>query len=493
MKTLGFVSLSVATLSCAILRPAAQATVLPTVETTPVPTGGDAADDAVVWIHPTDRTLSTVIGTDKDAGLAVYDLAGNQLQFLPDGRLNNVDLRRDFPLDGERVALVTSGERNGNVLAIYAVDAGTRLLHDVAARTIVCGFDVYGCCMYRSPLTEEFYFFVTSQDGEVEQWRLFDDGSGLVDASLVRTFDAGGQAEGCVADDETGAFFVSEENVGIWRYGAEPGAGTTRVQVDHTGAGGHLTADVEGLSIYYAADGEGYLLASSQGSNSFVAYERRPPHAFRLSFQIADNPALGIDGVSGTDGIEVMNLDLGGAFSGGVLVAQDGSNPGANQNYKFVPWPAIASAASPQLLVDPVYDPSGEGGPHGRTCGIARASYRNGSGINPSVLSNRKLPRLGTVLVWDLDCAGHAPGTGYLSAYTRPSAGTFGPFGETLLDPTSERYFTKSAPHAGNVLLFSAAIPPHLELCGLRISLQGLITGAPAPKLSNAIDLRLGF
>src|SRR5688572_22315589 len=59
-------------------------------ETAPVPSGGDAADDPAIWVHPTDRDLSVVIGTDKESGLAVYDLAGNQLQFLPHGSINNV-------------------------------------------------------------------------------------------------------------------------------------------------------------------------------------------------------------------------------------------------------------------------------------------------------------------------------------------------------------------------------------------------------------------
>jgi 3-phytase len=486
-----FVVLLVAASSC---RSAAQATVLPTVETVPVPSSGDAADDAVFWVHPTDSSRSTLIGTDKEAGIAVYDLAGNQLQFLPDGRLNNVDLRYDFPLGGAGVALVTSGERNGNVLAIYAVDASTRLLHDVAARTIVCGIDVYGCCMYRSPSTGDSYFFVTSQDGEVEQWRLFDDGTGKVDAALVRAFDVGGQAEGCVADDEAGTFFISEENVGIWRYGAEPGDGTARVQVDRTGTGGHLTADVEGLSIYYAAGGAGYLLASSQGNSTYAVYERGSPHAFRIAFRIADNPALGIDGTSDTDGIDVMNLDLGGAFAGGAFVVQDGSNLGGHQNFKLVPWSALASTANPPLIVDTTYVP-GARRPDlvlGKHCTLPDAAYRTGSGLDPLVLFHRGSPRVGSAWQCDLDCTGHAPSTGLLFGYSRPSAGTFGPYGETLVDPTSARYFSLSAAHAGNTIRFSVPIPADPGLCGLRIYVQGLCAGAPGPILSNAIDLRVG-
>ena len=36
---------------------------------------------------------SLVVATDKRSGLLVYDLAGRQVQYLPVGNLNNVDLR----------------------------------------------------------------------------------------------------------------------------------------------------------------------------------------------------------------------------------------------------------------------------------------------------------------------------------------------------------------------------------------------------------------
>jgi myo-inositol-hexaphosphate 3-phosphohydrolase len=333
----------------------AQALVQPTVETAPVRSTGDAADDAVVWVHPTDPALSTVIGTDKHGGLSVYDLTGKELQFLPDGKLNNVDLRTGFSLGGKAVDLVTSGEESRNVLLAYAVDPDTRLLRNVTARAIELGIAIGGCCMYRSRITGETYFFGTSSHGGIEQWRLFEAGDGRVDAERVRSFEVGGKAEGCVADDETGTLFVAQEKLGIWAYGAEPDAWTTRVQVDHSGPGGHLVADVEGLTIYYASGGAGYLLASSQGNDTFVVYDRRAPYAHRLTFQVASNPSLGIDDVSHTDGIDVMNLGLGPAFPEGVLVVQDDSNPGGNQDFKLISWKEIARQADPPLVIDPDY------------------------------------------------------------------------------------------------------------------------------------------
>ena len=56
-----------------------------TVETDPVPSSGDAADDPAIWVHPTDPSLSTVIGTDKNSGLAGNHY--NTALKLDDGRL----------------------------------------------------------------------------------------------------------------------------------------------------------------------------------------------------------------------------------------------------------------------------------------------------------------------------------------------------------------------------------------------------------------------
>jgi 3-phytase len=310
-----------------------------TVETDPVPHRGDAADDPAIWVHPTAPGESTIIGTDKKGGIAVYDLGGNELQYREDGDMNNVDLRDGFPLDGRSVSLVTAGNRDDDSIAVYGVDVATRTLVPVAARTISVGISTYGSCMYRSPDSGRFYYFVNSQDGEVEQWELFDDGAGKVEGKKVRSFDVGSQTEGCVADDDLGHLYIGEESEGIWKYDAEPDGGDRRVLVDSTGDEGHLDADVEGLAIAYGKGGAGYLVASSQGNDSFVVYRRGGDNAYVTSFGI--EKGNGIDGVDETDGIEVSTARLGPAFPRGVLVAQDGKNDDGNQNYKLVPWQLI--------------------------------------------------------------------------------------------------------------------------------------------------------
>jgi 3-phytase len=328
--------------------------VRPTVETDPVPSRGDAADDPCVWIHPTDPALSTIIGTDKKAGLAVYDMAGHQLQYLPDMQPNNVDIRYNFPLGEKRVALVGLSDRINNTLRFFQVDPQTRMLQS-ASRGIRMGIDVYGFCLYHSPHSGKYYAFVSAKNGTIQQWELFDNGTGAVDATEVRNFDVGSQTEGCVADDEYAVLYLAEENKGIWKYGAELETGTARTLVDKTGQQGHLKADVEGLSLYYASDGTGYLIASSQGADKFVVYRREGSNEYVMTFKVV--AGNGLDAVSVTDGLDVLNFPLGPAFPFGAFIAQDGNNAPGNQNFKLVPWEAIANKTTPALTIDPTWDP----------------------------------------------------------------------------------------------------------------------------------------
>lgn len=329
------------------------------VETEPVPSAVDAADDPAVWINEDDPALSAIIGTDKTqhGGLVVYNLDGTIQQRVEIGEVNNVDLRYNFPLDGEPTTIVAATNRTNNSLIVYRMNEATRELENVAARDIISNVsEVYGFCMYVSPETGKYYAFINSAGtGDVEQWELVDNGSGLVDANLVRSFSVGSQTEGCVADDELGNFYIGEEGVAIWKYGAEPDAGEDRVTVDTTDADGHLTADIEGLALYYASEGMGYLIASSQGSSEYAVYAREDDNEYVGKFVVTESPE--VDGTSGTDGIDVSNAPLGDSFASGVFVAQDDTNinPDANQNFKLVSWEEIARALN--LTIDTEFNP----------------------------------------------------------------------------------------------------------------------------------------
>ncbi|HKX55652.1 MAG TPA: phytase [Xanthomonadales bacterium] len=321
-------------------------TVSPSVNTVPVESHGDAADDPSIWVHPSQPELSLVLGTQKQQGLNVYDLQGQLLQSLPDGRINNTDLRYGFPLDGQPVDIVAVSNRSNFSIGIYAVDPQSRTLSNVADGLIPTDMgDPYGLCMYRSTRTGNYFVYVNDTDGRLKQWQLKDAGNGRIGAEVVREIQLDSQTEGCVADDETGDLYVGEEDVGIWKYSAEPDGGDARTRIDSV-AEGNLTDDVEGLSLYYGVNGAGYLIASNQGADNYAIYERADENKFLGMFHIVADEATGIDGASETDGLDVTAANLGPAFPHGMLVVQDGRNitPDEKQNYKLVPWERVAKA-----------------------------------------------------------------------------------------------------------------------------------------------------
>jgi 3-phytase len=325
-------------------RPATVA-VTPVAETAPVLSDKDAADDIAVWVNPADPAASLVIGADKRGALESYDLKGRRVQRLPRpiGLINNVDLRPGFSLGGQTVALVGTG---GKGMSFFRMDPAGRL-QEVGARAFPNRWAEVGFCLYRSAVTGRVYAFIAEPDGDVTQYELFDQG-GLVDARAVRGWPLGSAAEGCVADDETGRLFVSEERSGIWRYNAEPdGSPLARTSVDKVG-NGHLTADVEGLTIVFQPGRRGFLIASSQGDNTFAVYRRGQDHAWLGQREVVDGAAA--DGCSDTDGIEAVATNLGPDFPAGIFICQDGSNtaPGSagHQNFKYVRLERIIDAAS---------------------------------------------------------------------------------------------------------------------------------------------------
>ncbi len=351
----------------------APAVVRATRETDVIPTWGDSADDPAIWVHPDDPTQSLVIGTGKKSGLYVFDLEGRTLQVLEDGRMNNVDLRDGFPLGGESVSIVAASNRSNDGISLYRIDGDARELVDVADGVLATGFaDPYGLCLYQSPDSRDFFVFVNdSGSGMVRQWRLADNGAGRIAAEAVRDLAVGSQAEGCVADDQNGTLYIAEEDIGLWKYSAEPDGGDERTSIDTTNESGRLTADVEGVALYDAGDGSGYLVVSNQGANNYAVYRREGENAFVGFFHIVANAAEGIDGASETDGLDVSPAALGEAFPDGLLVVQDGRNiaPEERQNFKYVSWSDVVTRTRPRL--------SGLGATCGMTIGSGRGRAQN--------------------------------------------------------------------------------------------------------------------
>jgi 3-phytase len=192
--------------------------------------------------------------------------------------------------------------------------------------------------------------------------------------------------EGIVVDDGNKSVYFGQEQVGIWK-GPLKNTFKNLLMIDKVNEFGvpylrtwneeeeeydiellwdedpdygsdYLAEDVEGLTIYDAGDGEGYLIASSQGSNQFVVYDRKTNY-YIGDFAIGQNGGEDIDSVQESDGAAVTNLNLGGDFESGLFVVQDGENTPYvyvyseddleyeeidNANFKYVQWSKIADA-----------------------------------------------------------------------------------------------------------------------------------------------------
>ncbi len=304
-------------------------------------------DDPAIWVNPADPAQSRVIGTDKDYGLVVFDLDGKIVQRLPDGRLNNVDLRADVALGPDRVTLVAASRRNDNTIVLYTVGAdgvlapATPFKFDGAPQAI--DDDIYGIGLYRAQ-DGTASVIASFKTGDIVQWRIGGTAA-AIELSFARQWTVPSQPEGVAADDGLGFVYVGEEDGGIWRFDADPDAAAEGVQIDAVGSDCLPRDDVEGISIYDAGASAGYVVVSAQGVNRYALYPRQPDADGAQpcigSFSIETGPT---DPVGETDGLDVTSANLGPGFADGMLVVQDDRNEGFTRNFKYVSWTAVKNA-----------------------------------------------------------------------------------------------------------------------------------------------------
>lgn len=312
-------------------------------ETDPVGSQGDAADDPALWRHPADAARSLVLGTDKRLGLMAYGLDGREVQSLPIGRLNNVDVRQS----AERAFDVAfASNRDVDSVSVFLIDRDSGTINHKG--DVPTGMtEPYGICQARDNGRD--LAGVTYKDGTVQIFDISIEADTL-SGELVSTLKFDTQLEGCVFDEVNGTLFIGEEALGLWAV-AWREAAPQPVLIDTVGSGTGLVADVEGVSLWRGAEGEGWIVVSAQSEDRYLVYDRKAPHAHRGSFSVIANEALGIDGVSHTDGLDVFSGALPG-FPRGLLIVQDDANPrkGENQNFKLVSWADIETALALPVL-----------------------------------------------------------------------------------------------------------------------------------------------
>ncbi|MEV5599688.1 phytase [Streptomyces sp. NPDC052496] len=313
------------------------------------------------------------------------------------GRFNNVDLVHGLRLSGGRADLAVTSDRGNDRLRFYRIDrdrAGGPLtdVTDPAAPPVFSTSQeeidqqrtAYGLATWTDKASGRSYALVSRRERTtVALLELTPGAGGTVGYRKVRTLDLPAafrlpngtswspcaepgelpQVEGMVVDPDNGTLYAGQEDVGIWRLRADltgkpelidkvreygvPGTYDEATEECVAGAdpgygGKRLTADVEGLTLVTEPKGDGYLLASSQGDNTFVAYDREisDDNEYEGGFRVTAASAA-LDGSEECDGAAALAEPLGRRYPKGLLVVQDGHDaPGDGErpstNFKFV-------------------------------------------------------------------------------------------------------------------------------------------------------------
>ncbi|MFE9906727.1 phytase [Streptomyces clavifer] len=325
------------------------------------------------------------------------------------GRFNNVDLVTGLRTPAGRTDVAVVSDRGNDRLRVYRIDPSRpgRPLKDVTDPAAAPVFSkdqaeindqrtAYGLAAWQDRRTGRSYALVSRRNTtDLALLELRPTAAGTVGYEKVRTLSLpssfrlpnGGswtpcgepgelpQVEGMVVDPATGTLYAGQEDVGIWRvpagldgrpvlvdkvreYGVpgtyDPETEECTPGTDPGFGGKRLTADVEGLTLFRESDGDGYLMASSQGDDTFALYDREVSEGneyeggFRITAVTAD-----LDGSEECDGAAVLNEPLGARYPNGLLVVQDGHETSAAGDgegreatgFKFVDLGAVTEAA----------------------------------------------------------------------------------------------------------------------------------------------------
>ncbi|AXT40669.1 phytase [Alteromonas sp. BL110] len=316
--------------------------VTPEIETEPVENYGDAADDPAIWVNSLIPEQSRVFGTDKKGALNSYDLSGKLIQSLPVGRVNNVDVGYRVSVETKDVQksdtstfdIAVASNRSNNSLSVFEIDKRGDMVHLGDISTTLS--DIYGLCMFVSNGVAQV--FANDTSGRFERYHLSINTAKTLNGRLTQSFSLPSQPEGCVVNTKTNTAYLGEEGAGIWALNVSSSNEEPRFIAKIVAP---VESDVEGLGLF-DVDAQPYLIASSQGNDSYAIYKihREKPDALKFIglIQITADKARQIDGASETDGLDVTNANLGERFTEGLWVVQDGRNvmPSQTQNFKLV-------------------------------------------------------------------------------------------------------------------------------------------------------------
>lgn len=257
-----------------------------------------------------------LIASDKAANAVfLFNPAGKIVDQQEVAKPGNIDARQRFSLteDSSIPLVVTNGREAEELvgLTLRKTGEGVKLL--LLKGEMPTGPN-YGGCLYQGR-NGKTYFFSTTKGGLAQQFEVRSE-NGTLASKRVRAWQAP-ICEGAVADDRHQVVFVCEEQVGIRKLGAEPNDAKQGELIVRVGDHG-IQGDLEGITMVATGKDTGFLIASDQGQNQFVVFQREAPHEYVGGFSVKD--------VQHTDGVDVTTLPFGKFGRGVIACHSDNAN-----------------------------------------------------------------------------------------------------------------------------------------------------------------------
>ncbi len=379
-----FIALGLSFEATALVAPTAETTQLLDVDpvSTTLPEGSiiGRASDPAIWVHPTEPERSLIFAALQEGGLAIIGLNGNVLAAIPpdpygSASYANLDILYDFTLNGEVIDLIVATDSINDSLVFFAFEPTERTIENVTGEEMmrnIFGVDegvatAHGLTVYSDAAGAAHAFVGQNGGQQVAQFALIDMGNGRVNGELVQTWsmptmpaDATPAVEqGLVVDRELGYLYVvAADGMQIQKYRVDE-SGEERPMPVRTFHGDEAQSPMSGLAIYYGAMGEGYLLASVPGTDSYALFERTGDNSYLGTFAIGEliGEERTIDQLNSSSGLAATNVALGDQYPSGLLVVQDAVDMGLDgfigTNFKLVAWEDVAAGLAQPLLVDP--------------------------------------------------------------------------------------------------------------------------------------------
>lgn len=288
-------------------------------------------DDLCFWNNSNDAKCSRVIVSDKKANRVFsYSITGELMQSIEVAKPGNIDIRQSIKFGNENYDIVAVNVRaKGWRVRLFSVDLETGNLNAIDGGGIETDPN-YGSCLAYKKDGQKLWYITTSEASGVTQYEINRSSSGLLNCTKKKHWDLG-KCEGVVSDDESETFYVSVEDEGIWKFALTDDPKIAPELVIPLGRNG-LSKDLEGLTLARLEDQSKVIIVSSQGLSKFFVFERNSPWKFRGTFEI--------QGVEGTDGIDLIQSTEIPSFEGGIFGCHTNTD---GHPIVLSPWMRIAN------------------------------------------------------------------------------------------------------------------------------------------------------